>query len=257
MKFFNVTSRGRNAGQPIPHIRAGVAHLIGPGKLRCLAEHLVFETDQAKQLRLDTEGLEEVLAYGSVTATAEALHWMHQQSIAFTLLNPSGTHVWARLASDSSGRAMGRMLQFQAYEDTTWRLQTAKLAVVGKLVATQQAARHYQRQGKRLTPNLVRKYDLVIESARTAATVDQLRGLEGHGAATWFAEYGKLFGNRWKFDGRNRRPPRDPVNAMLSLGYMLLYRRCTARLEAAGFEASLGALHEFRSGRMSLACDLM
>ncbi|TVQ04250.1 MAG: CRISPR-associated endonuclease Cas1 [Planctomycetaceae bacterium] len=257
MKFFKLGSRPANNANQIPQVRAGVAHVIGPGKLRCQSEHLMFETVQGKQLRIDIEGLEEVLAYGSVTPTAEAIHLLHRHGIACTLLDPAGLKVRGRIAIDSSDRVLQRLLQFQAYEDASWQLSMAKGVVVGKLMSTQTAARHYQRQGKKLSTNLVNQFGEVIEAAQAAGSVDQLRGLEGHGAALWFGEFGKLFGSRWKFAGRNRRPPRDPINALLSLGYMQLYRRCTARLEAAGYEASLGALHEFRSGRMNLACDLM
>jgi len=257
MKFFNLGSRPKQNPGQIPHVRAATAHLIGPGKLRCEAEHLVFETEGSKQVRLDVEGLRDVMALGNVSFTADAIHLLHRNGISLSLLSSNGTYLRGRLAQDSSDRALSRLLQFQAYEDVVWQLSYARHTVIDKLVSAQTALRHYQRQGKKLTPDILQQFDRSAESARTATTVDQLRGVEGRGAALWFGEYGKLFGVNWKFDGRNRRPPRDPINSLLSLGYMQLYRRCVSRLEASGYEASLGALHEFRPGRMSLACDMM
>jgi len=257
MKLFNLGSRPKQNPGQIPHVRAATAHLIGPGKLRCQAEHLVFETDGSKQIRLDIEGLTDVLAFGNVSVTSDAIQLLHQNRIAFSLLNRYGTYLRGRLAQESSDRALTRLLQFQAFEDTLWQLAFAKQTVVDKLLSAQTALRHYQRQGKKLAPNIIQEFDRSLESSRAATAVDQLRGVEGRGAALWFGQYGKLFGTNWKYDGRNRRPPRDPINSLLSLGYMQLYRRCVSRLEASGYEASLGALHDFRPGRMSLACDLM
>ena len=257
MKLFNLGSRPKQNPGQIPHVRAATAHLIGPGKLRCQAEHLVFETEGSKQIRLDIEGLTDVLAFGNVSFTSDAIHLLHNHGIALSLLNLNGTYLRGRLAQDSSDRVLTRLLQFQAYEDTVWQLAYAKQTVTDKLASAQTALRHYQRQGKKLTPNIIQQFDQSLDAARAATSVDQLRGVEGRGAVLWFGEYGKLFGKNWKYDGRNRRPPRDPINSLLSLGYMQLYRRCVSRLEASGYEASLGALHEFRPGRMSLACDLM
>lgn len=257
MKFFSSFSRPKQNATQIPHVRVGVAHLLGPGKLRCEAEHLVYETDGTKQIRLDVEGLESVLAFGKVSLTADAIELLHRKRIAFTILSPNGGYVWGRLAQESSDRALGRLLQFQAYEDPLWQLYSARRQVRLKVDSTHVALRHYQRQGKKISPTVLKRVEAALESVTKASTVDQLRGIEGHVAAAWFGEYDKLFGRTWKFENRNRRPPRDPINSLLSLGYMQLYRRCVARLEAAGFEPSLGALHEFRAGRMSLACDLM
>jgi len=257
MKFFNLGIRPKQNPGQIPHVRAATAHLIGPGKLRCQAEHLVFETEGSKQIRLDIEGLKDVLAFGNVSFTADAIRLLHHHGITLSLLNRYGTYLCGSLAQDSSDRALTLLLQFQAYEDTVWQLAYARQTVIDKLASAQASLRHYQRQGKKLTPSIIQQFDLSLESARSASSVEQLRGVEGHAASLWFGEYGKLFGTRWKFDNRNRRPPRDPINSLLSLGYMQLYRRCVSRLEASGYEASLGALHEFRPGRMSLACDLM
>lgn len=88
-------------------------------------------------------------------------------------------------------------------------------------------------------------------------SLDQLRGLEGAAAAQYFEAYFSAFAPALGANGRNRRPPRDPVNAVLSLSYTLLYGQATTACWAAGLDPALGALHTLSHGRAALACDLM
>jgi CRISP-associated protein Cas1 len=88
-------------------------------------------------------------------------------------------------------------------------------------------------------------------------TLDQLRGLEGAAAAMYFEAYFSAFAPALGATGRNRRPPRDPVNAVLSLSYTMLYAQATTACWAAGLDPALGALHTLSHGRAALSCDLM
>jgi CRISPR-associated protein Cas1 len=98
---------------------------------------------------------------------------------------------------------------------------------------------------------------ILEDQAAAADNLDVLRGVEGSASKAWFDLLGALLRPPWQFTHRQRRPPPDPVNALLSLGYTWLLTRTVARIEAAGLEVALGALHEYRAGRPSLACDLM
>lgn len=97
-----------------------------------------------------------------------------------------------------------------------------------------------------------------LQNPDTAShTLDQMRGLEGAAAAMYFEAYFSAFAPALGATGRNRRPPRDPVNAVLSLSYTMLYAQATAACWAAGLDPALGALHTLSHGRAALACDLM
>jgi CRISPR-associated protein Cas1 len=128
--------------------------------------------------------------------------------------------------------------------------------VSAKIASQAQAARHYQRQGCGEAGPVLRRLQEAMGPC-AAATLEQLRGLEGSASAAWFDLLGRLLQPPWRFEQRSRRPPRDPVNALLSLGYTWLLWRTVARCEAEGLEVNLGGLHEYRPGRPSLACDLM
>jgi len=73
----------------------------------------------------------------------------------------------------------------------------------------------------------------------------------------WFDVFGRVLLKPWEFQKRSRRPPADPVNSLLSLGYTMLYHRVTVACQAAGLETAIGPLHAYRAGRQALACDLM
>jgi len=89
------------------------------------------------------------------------------------------------------------------------------------------------------------------------STLDEIRGCEGSAAASYFRVFGTLIDTAgFRFDGRNRRPPMDPVNALLSLGYTLLANAVEAAVHVVGLDPYLGALHSPETGRPSLVCDL-
>ena len=130
---------------------------------------------------------------------------------------------------------------------------------------TSSPAKCFRRAGRRGTIScqgvaagpLLNRLKTFEEQAAGAKNLDVLRGVEGAASAAWFVLLGALLRPPWQFTQRRRRPPTDPVNALLSLGYTWLLARTVARCEAAGLEVNLGGLHEYRPGRPSLACDVM
>ena len=129
--------------------------------------------------------------------------------------------------------------------------------MAGKIEAMAAAARHYQRHGVATAGPLMESLRETASKLDAAITADVVRGLEGAASAAWFAFLGTLFAAPWSFTTRTRRPPTDPVNALLSLGYTWLLNRTNARAEALGFEINVGGLHEYHPGRPSLGCDLI
>lgn len=256
MKKFRFRLRPFQNETQIPQVGVGIVHLVGAGRLRVEKEHFVFEANGKRQLRIDADGLTEIIAYDEVSATTSAMRLAHQRGVMISWCSRHGTFLVGRFAVETADRSLTRLLQYNAWEDALWQRSLAREIVAEKIESVRAATRHYQRQGKPIEKNAIAQLDQAIEATGSAA-VDQLRGIEGRVAAAWYGRMGKWLPKPWSMAGRTRRPPRDPVNALLSLGYMHLYRRCVARIEAAGFEPALGALHEFRPGRMSMACDIM
>jgi CRISP-associated protein Cas1 len=231
-----------------------IAHLIGPGKLKLAAGRLVFVTPARSEPALDTRRLRAVYCYGPVGITDEALVLLFRSEIAVSWLTPGGRSCLGRLAGPDPSGTLLRVGQHRFLSDPARRCDLARRLVAEKVASQLAAARHYQRQGKGAGPALA-ALRAAADRVDAAPTVAALRGIEGGASASWFTLLGETLRPPWGFPGRTRRPPTDPVNSLLSLGYTLLAQRVTVALHARGFEVALGALHDFRPGRPSLACD--
>jgi len=185
----------------------------------------------------------------------EQLQLLFAQEVEVAFLTPAGTRCRGRLVRSDCSRTTLRVLQHRAFADGQRQREWSCRVVAAKIQSQLKAARHYQRHQAGVGP-VIAQLQAALEQVE-AATLEQVRGLEGSAAAAWFGLLGQLLVAPWQFTQRTRRPPRDRVNALLSLGYTWLLARTVARCEAAGLEVNVGALHEYRPGRPSLACDLM
>jgi CRISPR-associated protein Cas1 len=237
-------------------VAAGVAHLVGPGSLKVVNGHLAYAQPGLAGLRLDPTALTAVTCYGEVSVTAAALELLFRHNVPTAWFTPAGTRCRGRLARPDASTTLTRVRQHRAFARPDTRLDWARVVVVGKVEAMAAAGRHFQRHGAAAAGPLMAR--LAEYAARVpAAAYDQLLGLEGAASAAWFEFFATLVQPPWSFPGRTRRPPTDPLNALLSLGYTWLLTRATARAEARGYEIYLGGLHEYRPGRPSLSCDLI
>jgi CRISPR-associated protein Cas1 len=240
-----------------PSIATPTAHLFGPGKLKVIGGRLAFSNGKGSPARLDPERLENVLCYGNVGITQDAFTMLFRHGVQVSWMSPRGARFRGRLTGLDDSATLLRMLQHRAMADPATKLQLARDVVCDKIRSQVDAARHYQRHGCAGAKQFVRRAKAHLTGAAQARDLDILRGVEGISSKNWFEVFGKLLDPPWSFPGRVRRPPTDPVNALLSLGYTWLTNRMIARVQAMGLELNLGALHEYRPGRPSLACDLV
>jgi len=234
-----------------------VAHLVGPGKLKVINGYLAFSAEGQAALRLDPQELRQLLCYGDVSVSDRALELLFGHEVQVAWLSPAGQRCRGRLVRSDPARAALRLLQHQVLAQPEEQLALARAVVAAKIASQQEAARHYQRHGCTTAGPVLEQLAAAEETCRRAAALDVLRGVEGAASAAWFGLLGQLLAPPWEFRTRSRRPPADPVNALLSLGYTWVLTRTSARCEAHGLELYLGALHDYRPGRPSLACDLM
>jgi group II intron reverse transcriptase/maturase/CRISPR-associated endonuclease Cas1 len=130
----------------------------------------------------------------------------------------------------------------------------AREIITAKLHNTATLAMRLHLEGREETAGLLRQLE---RETVNKTTLDALRGLEGKGAAAWFAALRQTLDEEWGFRGRKRTPPPDPVNAMLSLAYTILYHHASASLVAAGLNPRLGLFHHGRGAHDALASDLV
>jgi len=230
---------------------------------------------EARKVRLPLMKIEQVIIVGDSTVTAPALAALLEQRTPITFLDAHGGFR-GRVVPAYSRNSLLRLAQFRAHDDPARSLTLAKQFVAGKL--------HNQRTillrtNRKLEETVVRE---AAESLRrmieqvaalesdgspppdparpqAGSVWGTLQGLEGAGSARYFGVFGKLLRGdaALAFDGRNRRPPRDPANALLSYGYTLLMLQCAGALQAVGLDPYVGFLHSSQYSKPSLALDLM
>ncbi len=165
------------------------------------------------------------------------------------IIAPVGTH----------GNAERRLQQYYRVIDEDWCLSAAKQLVRFKVYSQYRATRRLDKrypENRLIFRSAFTGFESLSGKAKLATSIAQLRGLEGAAAKIYFQVYQCCFGASWNFTGRNRRPPKDPVNVMLSLTYTVICSLCEAELIAGGFDPGLGFYHQTSYGRPSLACDL-
>lgn len=192
--------------------------------------------------------VEQVVLMGNPQVTGDALVYALDLGMPVHYLSPFGKYRGSALPGYSRNGQL-RLAQYQAYCDRDRRLAIVRTLVTGKL---HNQHRLLYRHGQRETSLKQRK-----QSVSQQLTVDQVRGIEGLAAREYFAYWPQILGKGWQFSGRNRRPPRDPVNALLSFAYGLLRVQVTAAAHIAGLDPYIGYLHEVHHGQPALVLDLM
>lgn len=202
--------------------------------------------------------LEQVVLFGNIFLTPAAIRYLLKEGIDTAFMTRRGKYL-GRLQSALGKNIVLRREQFRKMEDPNFCLKTAKSIVKGKLANLRAVLMRLNRTRENIEldeqilslRNLVGKIDEV-------ENIESLRGYEGRGTALYFEGFSKGFLTEdFEFHGRVRRPPTDPVNALLSLGYTLLLNQVIAAVNLAGFDPYFGTLHSMDYGRPSLALDLM
>lgn len=197
---------------------------------------------------IPAQTVEQVVLMGNPQVTGDALVYALELGMPVHYLSSFGKHLGSALPSYSRNGQL-RLAQYQRYLDTDQRLALVKAMVTAK-IHNQNAVlyRHNIRDSS------LKQRKNQVDSQQT---LDQVRGIEGIAAREYFAQWSKMVGQQWPFQGRNRRPPTDPVNALLSFAYGLLRVQVTAAVHLAGLDPYIGYLHEVQRGQPALVLDLM
>ena len=201
--------------------------------------------------------ISQVLIFGNVAVTTPALTWLMSQGIDVVFCDQHG-HYRGRVVGEVSGHSQLRRWQYRRVDDPAFVLQTARAIVAAKLGNTRALVMRYQREHPhaQLAAAATRLGEALKQCERVR-TLNSLRGVEGAGAAAYFGAFRYLLRSEgFTFDGRNRQPPVDPVNVLLSFGYTLLVRYLESAVETVGLDPHLGCLHADAYNRPSLALDL-
>jgi CRISPR-associated protein Cas1 len=226
-------------------------------------ESLLVKVERVERLRIPRHHLEGVVCFGRVGVSPDALAACGEDGIAVTFLTEGGRFL-AKLEGTRQGGIVLRRAQHRAADDPARVAALARSFVLGKVANTRTFVQRVVRDGEEAYRSegeeVVRALAEVMQRLPKQEDPDVIRGLEGEAAARyfqWFARALRTKDEGLVFRGRSRRPPRDPINALLSFGYALLMHDCVAALASVGLDPDLGFLHDERPGRPSLALDLM
>jgi CRISPR-associated protein Cas1 len=219
-------------------------------------EQLVVSVKGEEVRKIPGQQVRAIYCYGAIQLTAQAVETCLDLGIDVAYFSPAGRFIGLLRGLPASG-VDARRGQYRLFELPGVRLQLAREIIRAKI--------HNQRVMLMRNGDVPDRVLALLAGFRdatgSARDLTELLGLEGNAAALYFEQFDSMLKQRedWKFDwrGRNRRPPRDPVNALLSLGYSMLAKELTGVCHAVGLDPFLGFLHQPRYGRPALALDLM
>ena len=230
--------------------------------LRKEGETVVVEKEKQVLLRLPIHTLQGLVTFGNVMTSPYLLNLCAERGVSVSFMSESGKFL-ARVTGPVSGNVLLRLSQMRAYEDKSKKGDIARSFVIGKLMnARSVLLRRMRDHGETadIAESSAKILDVLRRVRDSAPDADRLRGLEGEAGAVYFGVFNELIvagKETFSIASRNRRPPLDPMNALLSYLYTLLAHDCRGALESVGLDPQIGFLHEVRAGRPSLALDLM
>jgi len=219
-------------------------------------EEITVSVKGEVQRKMPGQQVRAIYLYGAVQLTAQAAETCLDLGIDVAYFSPAGRFIGLLRGLPASG-VDARRGQYRLFELPGVRLQLAREVIRAK-IHNQRVMLMRNGEVPERVLDLMTHFRDATESVRD---LTELLGVEGSAAALYFEQFDSMLKRRedWKFDwrGRNRRPPRDPVNALLSLGYSMLAKELTGVSHAVGLDPFLGFMHQPRYGRPALALDLM
>jgi len=221
-------------------------------------EAISIHCDGTRLVDTPIQEVDHVTLVGNVQITSQAMRAFARRGVRVAVLGSRG-NLDCTIGGHSHKHAELRLAQYGKYRDNAYRLNLGKIVVWSKLKNCLDLVQKHHRSHHDLDCSHEESI-IQAEMRRVWQTGnrDEILGCEGNAAHSYYAVFARMIRHDgFTMKGRTRRPPRDPVNALLSLGYTLLYNEIHAALEGIGLDPYIGFLHEVEYGRASLACDLM
>lgn len=227
-------------------------------------ENVVANREKVVAARYPLHTLSAIITFSYSGASPALMGACAQRGISLSFCSPRGKFL-ARVTGESNGNVLLRRTQYRIADDPVQSCVLARNMIFGKIHnarwSIQRTRRdHSLRVDDARLGEVSEQLKDVLPQVLCQEDLDSLRGLEGAAATAYFGVFDQLIlGNKavFHFTTRSRRPPMDPVNALLSFAYSLLSHDCASALESAGLDSHVGFLHRDRPGRSSLALDLM
>lgn len=227
-------------------------------------ETVVVKADNEVRLRVPVHTLGGIVCFGNVGCSPFLMGFCAQNDVAISFLSEHGRFL-ARVQGPVSGNVLLRREQYRKADDQSASVEVAKSVLTGKLAncrtVLQRALRdHGEKMNGEAVKGVSSRMSYYLERLNEETSLDALRGIEGDAAHMYFGVFNELITTQKEgffFEERNRRPPLDNVNSLLSFIYTLTMHDVRSALESVGLDPAVGFLHRDRPGRPGLALDLM
>lgn len=225
----------------------------------------VVVLDKDKELgRVPLHNLEAIVSFGYRGVSPALMGGCAERDISLCFMTPQGRFL-ARVTGNVRGNVILRKKQYKVSGEDETSLMIARNCILGKIYNSRWVLERAVRDhGLQIDTEEVKRASGYLQQSlkqvKGCTNMEQLRGYEGEAASVYFRVFDQLILQQkkdFKFEGRNRRPPLDNVNAMLSFFYTLLTNMCASALESVGLDPYVGFMHTDRPGRVSLALDMM
>ena len=225
-------------------------------------ENLVCKIEGETKLRIPFENIENIVCFNYVGCSPTLMGKCVSKTIPINFISPQGKFL-AKVCGETKGNVFLRVAQIDRFRECG--LTLAQNTMAAKFSNTRQLIRrtlhdNASLRGDEQINKVMEVLDSGIEKVFDAKIIEEVMGIEGNCAQNYFSIFDKLITNQkvpFTFEFRTKRPPLDPVNAVLSFVYTLLTSEFAAALETVGLDSYIGFCHALRSGRSSLACDLV
>ncbi len=223
--------------------------------------NVVVSVKQSEIFRIPIHNIEQIVTFGYMGASPGAMKLCADNNVSLTFLSPQGKYI-SRSQGPTRGNVLLRKAQYRNSDDADYALHLCELFIGAKIQNYRNILRRFIRDNgaDEVVENAAEELLRCKRKVFAANSIDSVRGIEGEAATAYFGVFSHLLLSQkddFIFEGRNRRPPKDAVNAMLSFVYTLICNDMTAALETVGLDPYVGFMHSLRPGRASLALDMM
>jgi CRISPR-associated protein Cas1 len=232
-------------------------YLTEQGSVLCkTGDRLIVKKDNEVLLDVPCSKINAVLIFGNVQFTTQAVHELFEHGVEMAILSRTGRLI-GQLTSPATKNIELRIEQFNKYHDEAFKLKLSKSIVNGKISNCLNTMKGFSYNHPEVNfSGEMADIENGIKSIENANSIPTLRGIEGNAARAYFEGFGKMMLGEFTFERRKKRPSTDPVNALLSFGYTMIFNEISSLLDGLGFDPYLGYFHEVEYGRPSLACDI-
>lgn len=222
-------------------------------------ETIIIKNGDEKLAQFPALTIGHIFCFGQISVSPFLMGYCAEQGIGLTFYTEYGKFL-ARVQGKQTGNVLLRRTQYRWADDEEKSMSVARLMIAAKIANCRSVLMREERNhGDNESLNTAAiKLASSLRAVKVASSRDELMGIEGEAANTYFSVFNELLRDKnFEFNGRVRRPPTDPVNALLSFAYSLLTQECSSALQGVGLDPYVGFLHRDRPGRVSLALDMV